>query len=213
MDGTDSAPHLTELQERFIADFRTSRMSRLHVLIGPVGSGKTTVVSEVILQGFRSATYQRALVVAAPLILDQMADLLDRPSLLVPTVRITKSRYRQLEFPGSAAALTWYSDFVGLISAYVLRQPSVLTTIAGVHWSLLAIDDIDALGMASREALSRLAQSSNVDRVLATAVRLAALRTFPSFGEARVTRWNLKDIIARASLNYNRLYTSGGLTR
>ena len=173
------------------------------VLVAPTGSGKTRLLAEIVRHGFTEGKYRRVLIVSPSLVQEQIAATLDRLSLDVPTLRITKSQFRALET--GVGEISWKDSFVGLIGSYVFRQASVLARLSEQSWDLVAVDEAQVLDAQSLSALSTLAAAPGTRRVLVLTAMPDSLRRLGALGSASVTRWNLEQVLERYSIRISAL--------
>lgn len=179
-------PHQAEFVENFFGQSGT----KLHLLRGHVGMGKSSALAALASRLMRERPSARALIIAPATLRVQFLDMLQTSG--TPSQVVDSYRYREL-LDTALTQEVWPSGTVAVLSVDFAKQSAVLESLANTKWDLVIVDEAQVLRGGRTEILQKL--SNSAERIVLATATGAELPEFLKTENITTTEWLRERIV------------------
>jgi len=139
-------------QAKFVESFLEEGSGAFHLLTAPPGTGKVQACI-AIAADLAAQEAKRILVLAPAPLCEEWRARLRAEQSQVPVFLVTRQAYRELEASVQVGQSPWNDKSLYVITQDLAKQNDFVSSLSGVTWDLLIVDEAHRLASARRSAL------------------------------------------------------------
>jgi superfamily II DNA or RNA helicase len=183
----------TSYQAKLVQDVLEAAVPVRHLLVAPVGTGKTTAAMSLAKEMVKANPNCRILIIGPRLILEMYEQRLARAIPTANVTLVTRRTIRELEASAKDTPI-WPSPVIVLVSMDTARQEDVLRHLRTVHWDLVILEEIQLFARSRWTLLKTIVAGKTFQRVLLIS-GTSNLKSIASLVKnAARTEWAISDL-------------------
>lgn len=180
--------NLSDNQKEFISKFLAKEESNKHILIAAIGTGKTTVVLEIIQQILEKNNIGPILLIGVHRAL--IALFFERIRVFTNKITvIEKKSFLEMDDAITNENTFWQHGWIYISTSSLLKDERFIKRIKGQKWELILFDEANIKDIAYMENIS--IDSKNVLFTISASEKV----NFKIFNNYSITEWNISGYI------------------
>jgi superfamily II DNA or RNA helicase len=184
----------TSYQAKLVQDVLEAAVPVRHLLVAPVGTGKTTAAMSLVKEIVKASPNYRILIIGPRVTLEMYEQRLARAIPTANVTLLTRRTIRELEAAANESLPIWSSPVIVLLSMDTARQEDVLRHLRTVGWGLVILEEIQLFARSRWTLLKTIVADKTFQRVLLIS-GTSNLKTIASLlKNAARTEWGISDL-------------------
>jgi len=181
-------------QAVFMARFLDDNFPAHHLLVGPVGTGKSFLARDLCRHMFSIGLANRILIVATSSLCKRYMESLLRTAGSDAVAVVDVRKFRAMEAAVEVGANPWPTPFIAILSENIAKREQIASSLVATQWDLLVVDEAHRLTGRNLSVIQTMIFGGRASRsLLMTATPTKSLSCIGG-QKLTLTEWGVNEI-------------------